>query len=125
MFGDINLVDEPGNTPTVFGRQVALRIYGHELVNFVLTDNSQPSSNSKRTPMPTATVKLIRKAVQKRFKLEVNRFDHLWRKVRNSINGKGRFIKFRNGVNRRMEHMNQELNELRMALNNNVNNNLN
>lgn len=75
--------------------------------------------------MPTATVKLIRKAVQKRFKLEVHRFDHLWRKVRNSINGKGRFIQFRNGVNRRMEHKNRELNELRRTVNDNVNNNLN
>lgn len=51
MFGDINLVYEPGNNQAVFGRQVPLRIYGHELVNFVLTDDSQPSSNSKRTPI--------------------------------------------------------------------------
>ena len=109
MFGDINLVDEPGNTSKVFDRQVGLRIYGHELVNFVLTDDSQQSSNSRRTPMPIATVKLIQKAILKRFQLETHKFDNLWCKIRNSFNEKGRCKKFRNGIIRRIEQMNREL----------------
>ena len=122
MFGEINLLEEPGSLPTTFARQIVSRIYGQERANYLLTDDSKPSVNSKRTPMPAETVKLIRKAVRKKFNLEIIKFEKIWPKIRNSINGMGRFIRFKVGVNQRIESLTNEVAQLRDVFNNNNNN---
>ena len=121
MYGEFNLLEEHGNTATIFGRSVVNRIYGTEVVNYVLTDDGKPSVNSKRTPMSIENVKLIKKAVKKRFQLDTNQLDRIWPKVRNSINGMGRFISYSVGVNRRLHALNSELTQLRAAATNAAN----
>lgn len=61
--------------------------------------------------------------MRKRFLLDTNRFDRIWPKVRNSINGMGRFITHYVGVKRRIHDLNSELTQLRAAVTNTINNN--
>ena len=60
MYGEINLVEIPGDVPNKFARNVVRKIYGSNHKNFVLTDDGEKSEISRREPMGLEIRNLIR-----------------------------------------------------------------
>jgi len=81
--------------PNKFARNVARHIYpGNQINSLVITDDCKlikQSIQAGRTAMPKNVVDVIKRSIRKRFEFDSKKFEKVWPKCKNSVNGLGRY----------------------------------